>query len=638
MNFWRKYLRPWSIAGLLVLFIPVSFYLLSLASIRLLNPAPKSITIKLYAKKFGFNPARIAVQRGQRVELNIISLDVTHGFYIDGYGIKKEIVPRQQTTVSFIADKPGKIRYRCSVICGSLHPFMLGEIIVKPNYPFLSSGLLLFFLSGFIVSSLGLGYRYRRKATNPVPGTDYGTHFDLLSLRPIKGFLSWRGFQFSLIAPNLAFLVLAIMAGVWGTPIGAKNFSMIFVWVVWWSGLLLFFLPFAARAWCAICPLPAPGEWLSRRAFVEKTDRHLGLSWRWPRRLRNRWLVNISLVLFSLFGLIITTRPLVTALMLAFFILSALVIHLLYERRTFCRYLCPIGGFLGLYAMVSPLELRHKEEAVCRQCRYKACYRGSSPASEEIRGKAGYGCPNFEFVAVMDRNTDCLICSECIKACPYDNVTIKTRPFFTDLLVARRWRWDEAWLSLIMVGTALSNLVTKLGRWGWLKDWANLEVSMTFVVYSVLFLVWVMAAFPAFHWLFSWLAKAASGRKEIPTKTIFVGFAYGLVPLSLMAWIAFTLSFVLPNLSYVISLISDPFGWGSNLLGTQEHAWAPYLTSWLPYIQVASLVVGSGLSLKVSHAIAQKLFEGPKAAFRATIPFAFFITGISVLFLAIFAA
>jgi ferredoxin len=411
---------------------------------------------------------------------------------------------------------------------------------------------------------------------------------------------------------------------------------MIFVWVIWWGALVLLILPFAARLWCAACPMPAAGEWLSRRALVEKANRSFGLGWGWPRRLRNRWLVNISFFLVLLFGLVITTRPWFTALLIVSLMLAALVIHLLFERRAFCRYVCPIGGFLGLYAMLAPLELRAKDRSICRACTYKACYRGSSEDSLRSGGGSAYGCPNFEFIAAMERNTDCILCSECVKACPYDNIALKTRPFFTDLFNSKRWRMDEAWLSLILLGTALVNLATKLGHWGWLKDWANLAEPKGFMLYALLFLFWTVVLVPATHWFFSWLSSKLSPGQAIPTKTFFMGYAYALVPLSLMIWIAFTLSFMLPNLSYVVPVLSDPFGWGSDLFGAREHEWTPYLTGLLPYIQVTSLAVGLGLTLKVGKKIAVKLFGPGETALKALLPFGFFSAATSILFLALF--
>ena len=65
-----------------------------------------------------------------------------------------------------------------------------------------------------------------------------------------------------------------------------------------------------------------------------------------------------------------------------------------------------------------------------------------------------------------------------------------------------------------------------------------------------------------------------------------------LVPLGLAAWIAFSLSFVLINFSYVWPLLSDPFGWGWDLFGTAGLPWTPYLSGLVPILQVPVLLVG----------------------------------------------
>ena len=39
-------------------------------------------------------------------------------------------------------------------------------------------------------------------------------------------------------------------------------------------------------------------------------------------------------------------------------------------------------------------------------------------------------------------------------------------------------------------------------------------------------------------------------------------------------------------------MLSDPFGWGWNLLGTAALAWAPYFSGLVPYLQVPLLLGG----------------------------------------------
>ncbi|MDZ4347841.1 MAG: cupredoxin domain-containing protein, partial [Candidatus Binatia bacterium] len=386
-------------ASALIAAFSLAAYFVFAAPVRL-EERDRQADITMYVEQFAFSPSRIAVKKGQRVNLRIISKDVTHGIFIDGYGIKKEVVPGRPTVVSFVADRSGKIQIRCSVICGPLHPFMLGEIVVQPNTPFLASSIVLLLLGAAVIGFVETGYK--ASTGNPHPQT-LRAGLDLFRFSWIKRIFDWRSFQFALIIPGLAASILVILTGFWGTPIGAKNFSMISVWVLWWGVLVVFLLPFAARAWCAACPVPAAGEWFSRGAFVERASRSFSLGFSWPRQLRNRWLINIGLTLILLLGLIITTRPWVTALLILSLILAAATFHFFFERRAFCRYICPIGGFLGLYSMVSPLELRSKDETVCRRCRHKACYRGSTLASERDGGKAAYPCPLSEFTGVMER-------------------------------------------------------------------------------------------------------------------------------------------------------------------------------------------------------------------------------------------
>ncbi|MBS3151755.1 cupredoxin domain-containing protein [Candidatus Woesearchaeota archaeon] len=83
------------------------------------------------AKKWEFQPSTIEVKRGDKVKLNINSVDVTHGFSLADFGINENLAPGKTTVVEFTADKTGTFTFFCSVYCGSGHSDMKGMLIVN---------------------------------------------------------------------------------------------------------------------------------------------------------------------------------------------------------------------------------------------------------------------------------------------------------------------------------------------------------------------------------------------------------------------------------------------------------------------------------------------------------------------------
>jgi len=115
------------------------FILVALALIVIPVPiatTPQTHYINMNASQYEFTPNRLHVHQGDRVIITLTASDVVHGFYLDGYGVETRVEPGVAQQIEFVADQPGKFRYRCSVGCGAMHPFMIGELIVGPNIPF----------------------------------------------------------------------------------------------------------------------------------------------------------------------------------------------------------------------------------------------------------------------------------------------------------------------------------------------------------------------------------------------------------------------------------------------------------------------------------------------------------------------
>ena len=87
--------------------------------------------IAMVARKWVFEPDTITVKKGDTVKLTVESVDVTHGFALPAFGINENLTPGKTVEIEFVADNAGTFPFACSVVCGSGHKGMTGELIVE---------------------------------------------------------------------------------------------------------------------------------------------------------------------------------------------------------------------------------------------------------------------------------------------------------------------------------------------------------------------------------------------------------------------------------------------------------------------------------------------------------------------------
>jgi polyferredoxin len=248
----------------------------------------------------------------------------------------------------------------------------------------------------------------------------------------IARILRWPQYQPVIHWVTIAVFLIIIYSGLTNGNdqkfVEGSVFATAFVWDIW-HPLLAFTILFIGRFWCSICPLGAIHAWVSRNFSMNR---------KYPEKFRNMWIA-IALFIFitaaerHLFRF--TRNPEATAYLLLTFLGIAIVMGLVYEKRTFCRYICPTGLVLAVFSMISGSELRCKSRDVCKAHKEKECLTGN---------KHGSGCPMYEFPQTMERNNYCIYCTECVKTCSKNNIRVSKRPFAQDILKSKKVSLDES--------------------------------------------------------------------------------------------------------------------------------------------------------------------------------------------------
>lgn len=612
---------------------------------QLYRSPPQHRYIHIESFRYGKKPSVIRCNRGDSLHLTFSSRDTGHSFFLEEFDLDAKIAPGQREVLAFStreptanprttnevvfkAEHPGwlgplvsKCQYRCHVWCGPMHAFEHGDLIIEPNtLLYVGIGLLI----GIpVVQLINLRIALRR---NSIEARDTALTMgrDIFQRLPwLKSLLRWRGFQFSCILAVLPFVYLGLLAALFGTQMSGRNFGVMGTWVLWLFLLVAVLTPLGGRIWCLACPLPFLGEICQRGTItgVRKgescgTNNHFfGWNRPWPAWLSNAWPRTILLLTLGTFSTILVAKPRVTGWVILFAILVPMVMALIWELRAFCRYICPVSVFLGPYARLSKLTLRAAAPDVCRSCEVQSCQKGS---------EAGWACPYGLCVGEIHENDHCGLCTECIKTCPYDNVTLQWRPFAQE---TRLRRADVAWSAMALLALAVAYCLVHLGHWPALRDCVNVLDKANWGQFALYALVLWGVAFVGLPTLMLLVAHASRRLASLAHSTwsVMIALAGALLPVGLLLWIGFVVSTLSVNTSFAAQSVSDPFGWGWDFLGTANTPWHQLWPRAVPWIQVVCMLFGLHFSLRNTWRICLELTDRPRTALRAAMPMAVFL-------------
>lgn len=461
---------------------------------------------------------------------------------------------------------------------------------------------------------------------SPPAVADRGPALDVLRLPLLGRLLRWRWGRLVFQLILLALAALCLYDGFSGPDLAPANAATVLVWVHS-RGLVVLGLLLLGNLFCFACPFALPRTLARRWARPGR---------RFPRRLRNKWvsLGALFVIFWAYEGLDLWASPWLTAWLIAAYFVGSFALEAAFSESPFCKYVCPLGAFNFAYATVSPLQIQARDAGTCRTCPGKECVRGGARAS---------GCGTELFVPVLQSNLDCVLCLDCSRACPYDNVALAVRRPLAEL-VRPAWpqRWDAPFLVVALAWFGLVNAFAMTSPVYALSEWMARAAGLHSEVARLGLILAGGALAPAALITFggAWLSERLTPRAARRGKRrAAVRYAPAFVPLGLGIYTAhYGFHLALGGLSIVPVLqtlaIDHGLGW---LAGTPRWDLGPVLPlGWIFPLQVLAVLAGLGAALYVLSRRAMSTGLEPAGALRQLAPWAAAVALAAALALAVF--
>ena len=402
---------------------------------------------------------------------------------------------------------------------------------------------------------------------------------------------------------------LVIVDGLFGPQVPSEeNLGAVLPWT-YWRMLALLALVLLGNLFCAVCPLT-----LSRGVAA----RLLGRPLRWPEALRNKWTPAILFIAYlaSYEVLDLWDQPRATAAWLLGFFLLCFLVEGLFERGTFCRYVCPVGQFQFVHSGLSPSEVRPISADVCSRCETHDCVRGNA---------SGPGCPTGLYLPAKSGNIDCTFCLDCVRACPHDNAEHAFQMPGSGLgqgrVPGRVWDLDLATLACLFAWGAFVNAMAMSDAFAPLFHQLGAGFGMGSGSYSEWLGYLALLIFPPLLTipLLALTSRRLAGVRLSLGESV-ARFAPGLVPVGLSMWLAHFAYHFVTGIGTII-----PAG------GRALHAILPerfnpiesapaYMPDWLTDAQLVALGLGLVVSVAVFWRIARDLQPRTGRALAGAVP------------------
>lgn len=217
----------------------------------------------------------------------------------------------------------------------------------------------------------------------------------------------------------------------------------------------------------------------------------------------------------------------------------------------------------------------------------------------------------------------------------------RLRPFARGLIEQGAVSRSMTALVLLILSTVLFDGVLATPQWNDLESqlaaWLAWGDASSVVIRTLGLALFWLIFFSAFIAICACMRAAV--RQTRGTWEIAQSFVLTLVPIAIAYHVAHYLAYLLVQGQYIVPLLSDPFGFGWDLLGTAGYRVDIGLVDarfeW--YTAVIAIVLGHITAVYLAHVRAMAMFDAPTAAVRAEIPLTALMVGYTFVSLSILA-
>jgi len=381
------------------------------------------------------------------------------------------------------------------------------------------------------------------------------------------------------------------------------NLGNLIVWSYWWPAIILMAI-FFGRIWCMVCPVE----------IITTFFATIGLKRKRPKWLLSGWAITIFyfIILFvGIQGFVIHRNPFFMAIYLLAIVGVSVIIGSIYEKNTFCRYVCPVGFLLDLYSRLSFFGWRVKDKNICDTCKDKSCIHKKHQYNLNAKS-----CGVDLYPANISDNANCILCAGCLKTCNvYQSEPNINRPnpefkyigFANDLFQLKPLKIAEMVFVLVVSGFVISEIWSE---WKVTDAYLNylpnllikpLLIENKFIVGLIKGTI-IFGVIPTIIWLIPYLISSIAKAKII-IKDYFLNYGIAFIPIIAAAHLDKAILKTTSRIPYFNHLFDDITGLttaqriiGKEILIQQTPNW---LNIGISFLMTAIISVGIYLSIKI---------------------------------------